>query len=109
MKELYGIEKGIPYCRDKNQDNALFTDLSKEEQVICTNWVQEKIVPRKTTNWNHTSFSIKRCLRDDTEIYITNNQFKHLMLLCGYKPDNVQDLCWCFNISEKSPCFSQTV
>ena len=41
-----------------------------------------------------TSYGMKHILHDDTEVYLTNNQFKDAMLLAGYKPVDPNELNW---------------
>ena len=47
-------------------------------------------------------------LERDTDIYMTNNQFKDAMLACGFLPVNERELNWHYCISRKSPAFTHT-
>ena len=42
----------------------------------------------------------------DTGLYLTNNEFKDAMLMCGYEPVNPNELNWNYCISKKSPAFT---
>ena len=108
------IKNGRPYTlnhsicdQELHIDDSLFTDLSEDMQVICKKWVEDNIVSRKTKNDRHSSYGIKHDLERDTGIYMTNNQFKDLMLICGYQPVDPNEVNWFYRISEKSPAFSR--
>lgn len=82
-------------------DDALFTDLSAEDQKAALAWFNEHIAPIKSPNYRHSSYGLKHMLEKETSVYMTNNQFKHMMLMNGYKPKDHNDLNWHFCISEK--------
>lgn len=84
-----------------------FSDLMAEEQSKALAWLRANISPRKTPNLRHTSYGMKHVLEDRTKIYMTNTQFKELMLLCGYYPVEVNELNWCYCLSNKSPIFKR--
>ena len=48
----------------------------------------------------------KHMLERDTDIYMTNNQFKDAMLACGFLPVNERELNWHYCISRRSPAFT---
>ena len=104
MKWVYvsEIRGDIPWTHN---DEALLTDLPKEDQEAVLDWIRNNIIPRKTKLSGHTSYGIKHICEGDTKIYTTNNQFKHAMLLAGYKPVDAHDLNWTYRISRKSPAF----
>ena len=52
---------------------------------------------------------MKHLLERDTKIYMTNNQFKDAMLLCGYEPVDERLLNWNYRISKKSLAFKRKV
>lgn len=91
-------EDGHPYSY-KN-DNALISDLPQEEQDKAIEWVGKYCREAKALNRNHTSYGLKDILAAYTGYYITNNQFKDLMLLCGYRPKNENEQNWEFFIRE---------
>lgn len=87
-------------------DTALFGDLPKETQNIVLKWIRQNIIPRKTPlQYKWSSYGIKHCLQAMTNIYVTNNQFKDAMLLCGFYPVDETEVNWHYCISEKSPAF----
>ena len=86
-------------------DTALLTDLPVQQQQIVIGWIKGNIIKRKTPNYNYTSYSIKHWIQGIFNIYLTNNQFKDAMLLCGFCPVNEKELNWCYCISEKSHAF----
>ena len=74
----------------------------EEIEEICK-WIKSTLIPGKLFNFNYSSYSLKRILECDTGIYLTNNEFKDAMQKCGFKPDNPNDLNWCYRISNNSP------
>lgn len=59
----------------------------------------------KTPNYDKSSYGLKHILEKDTGLYLTNNEFKDAMLMCGYEPINPNELNWYYQISKKSPAF----
>lgn len=88
-------------------DTGLVTDMTEEEQEKIMAWIHENILPRKTPLLTRSSYGIKHLLERDTGIYMTNNQFKDAMLLCGYEPVDERLLNWNYRISKKSPAFKR--
>lgn len=102
------IKDGIPYTNENGWiDDELITDLPEEEQQKVFEWIREYIKPRRIVNRRHSSYGIKHALYHFTKVYVTNNQFKHAMLLCGYEPVDANELNWQYRISERSPAFSE--
>ena len=101
------IKDGKP-CTNENGwlDDGLLTDRPKEEQEIALRWIRENIRPRKTPLRERTSYGIKHLLQKDTGLYLSNNEFKHGMLLSGYEPTDPNELNWHYCISAKSPAFA---
>ncbi|MCD5464873.1 hypothetical protein LOB94_03635 [Lactobacillus delbrueckii subsp. bulgaricus] len=100
------IKNGRPYTYGHSDgkdwaDDALITDKSPEVQKKVFDWIKENIVPRKTPNDKHSSYGLKHYLEHDIGIYLTNNEFKDAMLLCGFKPVDETELNWEYCISEK--------
>lgn len=90
-------------------DPDLVTDMTEEEQKKVMVWIHENILPRRTPLLCHSSYGIKHLLERDTKIYMTNNQFKDAMLLCGFYPVDERRLNWNYCISKKSPAFKRKV
>lgn len=90
-------------------DTRLVTDMTEEEQEKVMAWIHENILPRKTPLLTRSSYGIKHLLERDTKIYMTNNQFKDAMLLCGFYPVDERLLNWNYCISKKSPAFKRKV
>ncbi|MBR5338085.1 MAG: hypothetical protein IK152_08890 [Lachnospiraceae bacterium] len=96
------IRDGVPWTKG---DEALLTDLPKEDQDAVLDWIDANIRPRKTPTYEASSYGIKHIMHDDNKIYTTNNQFKHAMLIKGYQPVEEHRLNWNYCISRKSPAF----
>lgn len=83
-------------------DMELLSDESEETQNIVLDWIATHCIKIKTVNKRHTSYGLKHILGHDTGIYLTNNQFKHAMLISGHTPEDEHELNWFFRISEKA-------
>ena len=77
-----------------------FSTLSPEKQKLAKRWVEKVCKPAVALNKNHTSYGLKHILEGCIGVYMTNNQFKDMMLICGFKPKYEQDLNWNFFIQE---------
>lgn len=81
-------------------DDDLFTYLNPNEQYAAMRWICQHCKQIKTENKKHTSYGLKHMLESDIGVYMTNNQFKHAMLIAGFRPVNERMLNWTFRISE---------
>lgn len=98
------IKNGRPYSIENGSiDAALITEHPQEEIDLVCAWINDDLIPRKTPNDSITSYGLKHILERDTKIYLTNNEFKDAMLMCGYEPVDPQELNWYYRISQKSP------
>nr|DAT68206.1 MAG TPA: hypothetical protein [Caudoviricetes sp.] len=87
-------------------DNELLTDEPEAVQVITKIWIEWCITPTKTVNKRTSSYALKHCFERMTGIYLTNNQFKQAMAMCGYLPHcDCSELNWTYAISSRSACF----
>ncbi|WP_440448068.1 hypothetical protein [Ruminococcus sp.] len=88
-------------------DDELLTDEPQLIQNVVKIWIDWCCIPIKTRHSNCTSYGLKHRFEHMTGIYLTNNQFKQAMLLCGFYPDNdISELNWNYSLSKKSLCFS---
>ena len=71
-----------------------FRDLPEDIQEISLIWLKANVLSRKTPLLQHSSYGLKHLLHAGTDIYMTNNQFKEAMLLCGFKPVNEYEWRW---------------
>lgn len=113
-KQYSEIENGLPISRNYDRstkkvivDNALLTQLPKNKQIQVLDWIRTRIRKINTYNDRHSSYGLKHILERELNIYLTNNQFKHAMLICGYVPKDETELNWVYQISQLSPCFKQ--
>lgn len=103
-----GIKDGHPYTHWRvswtderlSIDDDLLSDLPEECQKVARIWVMAYMIPTQTANKHYTSYGLKHILEHDTGIYMTNNQFKDLMLQMGHEPVDEHAVNWCFRISE---------
>ena len=104
------IKNGRPYSNENGHiDAKLITDRDKKDIALVCDWIDSNIVPRKTPLYDHTSYGLKHIFERDTGLYLTNNEFKDAMLMCGYEPVNPYELNWCYCISARSPAFRREV
>lgn len=100
------MKNGRPYSIENGYiDDALITDHPKEQIDLVCDWIRDNIRPRKTLMLERSSYGLKHDLQRDTKLYLTNNEFKDAMLLCGYQPVDANQLNWCYCISKRSPVF----
>ena len=86
-----------------------FADLAVDEQTKVLDWIRANVFPRKTPLERSTSYGIKHTLARRTNIYVSNNQFKEAMLLCGFYPIEVDEQNWRYCISKNSPIFQTQI
>ena len=94
------IVDGHPQTKD---DTNVLADLAELEQKVILDFIKANIKSRKSPNWSHTSYGIKQLITRLTGVYITDNQMKDAMLMCGFKPVEEHWFRWVFRISERSP------
>ena len=76
--------------------------------IDARDWVMNNLIPtKKAYNYSHSSYGLKHILEKDIHIYMTNSQFKMLMIECGYLPKDPKAKNWIFQISERSPAFKK--
>lgn len=100
-----------PVTRQRSQgqifvDNELLVvarGLTVENIVRAIEWVRTGFVVIKGENKHHTSYGMKHILEHETGIYLTNNQFKHLMAVCGHAAVNPDGLNCTYRVGERSP------
>ncbi len=88
-------------------DNMLFSELSEQAQKLFMEWVETRLIPRKTAYTSIGSYNLKHLLQHDTGVYTSHNQFKDGMMQAGYEPRNMNEYYWHFGISSKSPVFHE--
>lgn len=100
------IQNGLPRTIEYGcSDCGLITEHPEEEQRRVFDWIRENIHPRRTPLLYVTSYGLKHRLQSDTGIYLTNNEFKHAMILCGFDPVDPNELNWHYRISKRSKVF----
>jgi len=61
-------------------------------------WIIQAILPAPR-KWTHiTRYGLKHVLERDLNLYLTNGQFKKLMLAAGHKPTSTLEQNWRFKI-----------
>lgn len=96
----------VTYHQSGFVDSKLLTDEPELIQTVTKIWISWCCIPAKSKNSNANSYALKHCFERMTGIYLTNNQFKQAMLLCGLYPDcPFSELNWEYSFSRKSLCF----
>ena len=99
------IKDGLPYSNENGSgDDALLNDCSKEDIEKADRWIRQNIRKSDKCLEEHTSYGLKHLLENDTKVYLTNNQFKHAMMLAGYEPENPDELNWVYKIKYIPEC-----
>ena len=94
------------YYIEKNEDRL--DKLNKENKEKLLQWIKKNFIPIKSTNYKcSTSYGLKHLIQHQEGLYVTNEQFKEAMLLCGFRPGNPNCKNWCFNISQRSKAFNR--
>lgn len=88
-------------------DNKLLTDFDQAKQDLILQWVRENFIPSEKVLRDWTSYGLKHILEKDLKLYLSNNQFKDAMLMCGFEPFKADELNWKFRISRKSLVFKK--
>ena len=100
------MKNGRPYSMENGyvDDKLITSRLQAEIDLVC-DWIRQNISPRKTPMYERSSYGLKHNLQRDTGLYLTNNEFKDAMLMCGYPPVDANKLNWYYCISKKSRVF----
>ena len=109
VNEKYSAEGKAVYSVETKQDTAHFCNLTKEEQEMVLTWLHYNVLPAKKPLYGHTSYGMKHTLETRTNIYLTNNQFKEAMLLCGFYHVETDMKNWNFYVKKSSPIFRDQV
>ena len=94
-------ENGHSYEIVNGEPMSDFSALDPDEQETAKRWIKKVCKPAVALNKYHTSYGLKHILEGCTGVYMTNNQFKDLMLICGFKPKYEHELNWIFYIQER--------
>lgn len=92
----------ITYC-DGSPDNALISDMPKERQDRILNWIKRDFIKSNSPFMDRTSYGLKHIIQHIDNTYMTNNQFKDAMMICGFKVYDIEKLNCHFYISKVSP------
>lgn len=86
-------------------DDAHICEMRPKEREMSLDWLSYNLFPSRGLKVCHsaTSYGLKHRLQDRVNIYVTNNQFKELMLTLGYYPSNPIECNWEFFIAKTSP------
>lgn len=82
--------------------------LTKVEHDILYDWITLNLIPIKSFNDVKTSYGLKHIFEnDECGFYVENDDFKTVMVECGFKVRNPNDMNWVFNISQRSPALKK--
>lgn len=82
--------------------------LTKVEHDILYDWITLNLIPIKSFNNVKTSYGLKHIFEnDECGFYVENDDFKTVMVECGFKVRNPNDINWVFNISQRSPALKK--
>lgn len=83
-----------------NHPNS-YKNMGLKEKQTLAEWIKSKIEPSKRIYWQRSSYGLKHDFERDTDIYVTNGEFKGAMLMEGFAPVNEKELNWYFKIKVK--------
>lgn len=83
-------------------DDETLDQLPKDKIIIVRCWIDKFLFTDPYDPEIKSSYHLKHILERDTGIYLTNNQFKDAMLICGYGPIDANELNWCYCIHKDS-------
>lgn len=84
-------------------DERSFSDIKGEKREIVKEWVSYWLIPGNRVWKKADTYSLKHRLQYDTTVYLTNNQFKEALILCGLTPNSPEGEDWYFKIDKQSP------
>lgn len=103
-KSYCKLVNGHPITYNCNSvDKALISDMPKDVQDRILNWIKRDFIKSKTPYMDKTSYGLKHIIQHIDNTYMTNNQFKDAMLICGFKVNDIEELNCHFYISKVSP------
>lgn len=96
------IVNGRPYTNENGfVDDGLITDDDPKlwlNYKTISDWIKKNFRPNKNSVCPSSSYGLKHLLQEETNIYLTNNQFKDAMWLAGYYPIDPDELNWHYNL-----------
>ena len=109
-KTLINKANAISYLTEDHRaftknDCELITDLPEQAQETVFAWIRQNLLYKPGKDVHSTSYGLKHILKSDTHIYLTNNQFKDAMLVCGFEPIKETELNWTYHLNPRSPAF----
>ena len=87
-------------------DAETLDTMPKKDIITVLCWIDNNIYADPHCCTIKDSYQLKHMVEADTGVYLTNNQFKHAMLLCGYGPVDASELNWDYCISRDSAIFA---
>lgn len=76
-----------------------YLSLEKDVLIRAINWCKNNFVTNADSLESKDSFELKQKLEEKASIYLSNGQFKAVMLFAGFDADNIEKINWNFNVS----------
>ena len=83
--------------RQKDHPRA-YDELSVEEKDALQYWIEHAIQTATKVDDNYSSYGLKHEYERETNLYVSNAQFKGAMLVAGYQPVKASEQSWHFTI-----------
>lgn len=83
--------------RQRDHPRAYDT-LSQEEKAALQYWIEHAIQAATKVDDTYSSYGLKREYERETNLYVSNAQFKGAMLIAGYLPIKKGEQSWHFKI-----------
>lgn len=91
------ISSELDAARQKDHPRAYDT-LSPQEKDAILYWIEHAIQPATKSDEDHSSYGLKFEYERETQLYVSNAQFKGAMLVAGYLPNKPSEQNWHFMI-----------
>lgn len=91
-----------PYVPCTGEDTLTLFDLPDEEREFVLHWCASNFREARTCLELPTSYGLKHIIQRVYNIYLSNNQFKHAMYMCGFKEKDPRALNWQYFIKKSS-------
>lgn len=100
---------GAEYIVRTGADDEHFENMMDEEKSKVLAWLRANALPPEEGKHSrpHLSYGMKKVLERRTNVFLTNNQFKEVMLCLGFYPKKVDEQNWSYDLHRKSPIFKE--
>jgi hypothetical protein len=96
-----GYPKNMKATKNLSDDPDCLYDMMPEKAMALARWIQHAIKPSSTPE-RVTSYTLKH-LFERVGFYVSNGEFKAVMVIAGYQPIDGSEVNWRFYCEPKCP------